>query len=269
MDIGKCEDFAKDIRRMSLQLAHNANSSHSGGALSMSDILAVLYSGIIHVTPETVDSPNRDRFVLSKGHCCASLYATLGLRGFLSLDELLEGYGQDGTVYFSHVSHHLNGVEVSSGSLGHGLPVAAGLALGSIASKTAFDVYCLTGDGELNEGSNWEAIMFAAQNGLSNLCLIVDYNKIQSLGNVKDIIDLAPLTDKFKAFNWKVVEIDGHDCKEIADAFTIFKNEHKKPTVIIGNTIKGKGVSYMENQLMWHYKAPNDVQLKQAMEELK
>lgn len=263
------EQMAKEIRRLALIMAHHAKSSHSGGALSMADILAVLYGGVIRVTPETVDDPNRDRFLLSKGHCCASLYAALAVKGFLDQDDLCENYGKDGSVYFSHVSHHLNGVEMSSGSLGHGLPVACGIAINGKLKGMDYDTYVLTGDGELDEGSCWEAILFAAQQKLSHLCLIVDYNKIQSLGDVKDICDLSPLTEKFKAFNWNVIEIDGHDYDEIVKAFEGFKTEQVRPTAIIANTIKGKGVSYMEGQLLWHYRNPNDEQLAQALEELK
>lgn len=268
-NVSKYEQMAKEIRRLSLIMAHNAKSSHSGGALSMADILAVLYGEIINVTPKTVDDPNRDRFLLSKGHCCASLYAALAINGFLDKEDLLENYGKDGSVYFSHVSHFLNGVEMSSGSLGHGLPVACGIAINGKVKGMSYNTYVLTGDGELDEGSCWEAIMFAAQQKLSHLCLIVDYNKIQSLGYVKDICDLSPLADKFKAFNWNVVEIDGHNYDEIEMAFNIFKSERSKPTVIIANTIKGKGVRYMEGKLLWHYRNPNDEQLAQALEELK
>ena len=286
------ESDAREIRRLALIMAHHAKSSHSGGALSMADILAVLYGGKLRITPQTVDDPNRDRFLLSKGHCCASLYAALALHGFLDKEDLCNNYGQDGTVYFSHVSHKLNGVEMSSGSLGHGLPVACGIALNGKVKGLDYDTYVLTGDGELDEGSCWEAIMFAAQQHLSHLCLIVDYNKIQSLGNVADICDLSPLADKFRAFNWNVIEIDGHNYDEIAQAIDLF--QHKmvhgqssmvnvqcsmvngqssmvnapRPTAIIANTIKGKGVSYMEGELLWHYRNPNDEQLKQALEEL-
>ena len=276
------ESDAREIRRLALIMAHHAKSSHSGGALSMADILAVLYGGKLRITPQTVDDPNRDRFFLSKGHCCASLYAALAVHGFLDKEELCNNYGQDGTVYFSHVSHKLNGVEMSSGSLGHGLPVACGIALNGKVKGLDYDTYVLTGDGELDEGSCWEAIMFAAQQHLSHLCLIVDYNKIQSLGNVADICDLSPLADKFRAFNWNVIEIDGHNYDEIAQAIDLFKSNGPssmvngqwsmvnvpRPTVIIANTIKGKGVSYMEGELLWHYRNPNDEQLKQALEEL-
>jgi len=260
--------FSKQIRRLALKMAFNAKSSHSGGALSMADILAVLYSGVLHISPNNVRDSQRDRFLLSKGHCCASLYAALAIKGFLDPKDLLDNYGKNGSMYFSHVSHKLNGVEMSSGSLGHGLPVACGIAMSSRISKIPFNTYVLTGDGELDEGSCWEAIMFAAQQKLSNLCLIVDYNKIQSLGNVADICSLDPLSKKFEAFRWNVVEIDGHNIDEIQNAFSLFHNEPDRPTVIIANTVKGKGVSFMEGKLLWHYRSPNEEQLKQALEEL-
>ena len=268
MEKNQIASDAKEIRRLALIMAHHAKSSHSGGALSMADILAVLYGGKLRITPETVDDPNRDRFLLSKGHCCASLYAALAVHGFLDKDELCQNYGNDGTVYFSHVSHKLNGVEMSSGSLGHGLPVACGIAVSGKVRHQDYDTYVLTGDGELDEGSCWEAILFAAQQHLGHLCLIVDYNKIQSLGDVAAICDLAPLAEKFKAFNWNVLEIDGHDLEAISQAVDTFKQGSDRPTVIIANTIKGKGVSYMEGELLWHYRNPNDEQLKQALEEL-
>lgn len=262
-------ETAKEVRRISLQMAVNAHSSHSGGALSMADILTVLYSGVINITPDTANAPDRDRFLLSKGHCCASLYAILAIKGFLPQKELIENYGKNGSMYFTHVSHKLNGVEISSGSLGHGLSIACGMAIAGRVNHMDYKTYCLTGDGELDEGACWEAILFAAHQRLSNLCLIVDYNKIQSMGNVKDICDLSPLSAKFMSFNWNVVEINGHDYGQIKAAFNLFKSEKEKPTVIIANTIKGKGVSYMENQLIWHYRTPNEEQMKQAMEELK
>lgn len=236
----------------------------------MADILAVLYSegGELNISPETVESPDRDRFVLSKGHCCASLYAALALRGFLPMDSLLSDYGKNGTSYFTHVSHKLNGVEISSGSLGHGLPVAVGIAIAGRARNLDYKTFVLTGDGELDEGSCWEAILFAGNQQLSNLCLIVDNNRIQSLGDVADINDLAPLKRKFEDFKWNAIEINGHDYSQIEDAFRTFRNEDKRPTVIIADTVKGKGVSFMENKLKWHYSSPNDEQLKAALEEL-
>lgn len=269
MNIEKIQELAKVIRRTAIQLAHDSNTSHTGGTLSQADILAVLYSGVMDVTPETLNSPNRDRFIESKGHCCASYYAALALKGFMNYDELMNEYCQNGTQYFEHVSHKLPGVEVSTGSLGHGLPIACGMALGSKVSGNNNDVYIIVGDGEINEGSNWEAIMFAAQNKLDNLCVILDKNKMQALGFTKDILCLDPLADKMKAFQWNVLGIDGHDIGQLVDAFDNFKHTKGKPTMVIANTIKGKGVSYMENNLKFHYSAPNDEELKIAMEELR
>lgn len=263
------KEIAKEVRRLSLILAHDTNTSHTGGALSMADVLTVLYSGVINVTPETANDLKRDRFVLSKGHCCASLYSILALKGFFSVKALKAEYGRDGSFFFTHVSHLLNGIELSTGSLGHGLPVSVGMALGAKAQNKDFKVYCLVGDGELDEGSNWEAIMFAAHNRLDNLCLIIDKNKIQALGNTKDVLCLDPLDDIFRVFQWNVIRIDGHDFESIIKAFEDFKDTKWKPTVIICDTIKGKGVSYMENNLKWHYSAPNDELLIQALEELK
>jgi transketolase len=262
--------LGKEIRRLSLILAHNSNTSHTAGALSMADILAVLYSGVLQITPQTTNDISRDRLVLSKGHCCVSLYAVLALKGFLKKDELLRDYGRNGTDYFTHASHKLNGVELSTGSLGHGLSVSAGFALGGKRRGLHFDAYCIIGDGELDEGSNWEAIMFAAHQKLDNLCLIVDKNKMQALGDTKNILNLDPLIDKFRSFQWNAHELDGHNYDELLEAFSNFRNTaNNKPTVLICNTIKGKGVSYMEHNLKWHYSAPNDILLQLALEELK
>lgn len=261
------ENLAKEIRKIALQLVYKSKSSHIGGALSMADMLAVLYDEFLHITPETTKHPLRDRFILSKGHACTSLYAVLGLKGFFSSSEFDE-YAQNGHHFLTHATHHVPGVELSAGSLGHGLPVACGLALGARSKGEKWNTYCLVSDGEMDEGSNWEAIMFAGHNKLSNLCLIIDYNKIQSLGFTKDIINLEPLSDKLKAFQWNVLEIDGHDISQIRAALEITNNENDKPTVIIANTIKGKGVSFMENELLWHYRNPNEEQYQKALKEL-
>ena len=263
-------ELSKKIRELALELAYHAKSSHTGGALSMADLLAVLYgSGKLNITPQNTDAPDRDRFILSKGHCCASLYATLALTGFIHSEELKSSYGDNGSIYYTHCSNDIPGVEISTGSLGHGLPVATGLALAGRTSQKGFDVYCLTGDGELDEGSNWEAILYAGHHRMENLCLIVDYNKIQSMGNVSDILDLEPLARKFEDFRWNVIEIDGHDFAEIEQAIDTFKKEKDKPTVIIANTIKGKGVSFMEGKLLWHYHNPDAQELAAAKEELR
>lgn len=233
----------------------------------MADLLAVLYSDILRIRPEQPDWPERDRFILSKGHNCTALYATLGLRGFFSVEELTT-YGQDGSRFMAHVSHKVPGVEFSTGSLGHGLPFGCGKALAAKRRGWKWRTVVMLSDGELDEGSNWEAILFAPQHKLDNLLAIVDYNKIQSLGSVEDVLDLHPLADKFRAFRWSVREIDGHDHDQIRSALSEFPWEPAKPSCLIAHTVKGKGVSFMENQLAWHYKSPDDGQLEQALREI-
>ncbi len=259
--------FAKHIREISVQMVHRAHASHIGGALSMADILAVLYTDILNIHPQDPDWDERDRFILSKGHACVSLYAALALVGFFP-PEQLETYGKNGSKLLCHISHHVPGVEFSAGSLGHGLPYAVGIALAAKRKNKDYRTYVVVGDGEMDEGSNWEALMFAGHHHLNNLCAIIDYNKIQSLGTTEEVMTLEPLADKLKAFNCHVINIDGHNHAELLAAFQQFKAEQEHPTVIIANTIKGKGVSYMENNLAWHYKSPNDEQLKTAMEEI-
>lgn len=266
--IDELHAIANRARALALTLAHNVNESHSAGALSMADILAVLYSEYIDVEKVKAESPERDRFILSKGHCCASLYAMLAEVGILDRDELLKNFAQNGTHYYAHATHTLPGVELSTGSLGHGLPVTCGMALGAKKSGKNFKVYCLVGDGEMDEGSNWEAIAFAAHHRLDNLYLIIDKNQMQALGDTKDVLSLDPMADKLRAFNWDVEEIDGNNIEAIVNALENLMNRSGKPKVIVANTIKGKGVSFMEHNLKFHYSAPKDDELKQALEEL-
>lgn len=268
MENNKLFRLAQEVRYMTLQLSHNANESHTAGALSMADILVTLYVNYLNNSPEKQESIDRDRFILSKGHCCASLYAVLAEMGYFKKEELMKHFAENGTHFYAHASHKLPGIELSTGSLGHGLPVACGLALGSKRKNLAYKVYCLVGDGEMDEGSNWEAIMFAAHNQLDNLCLIVDKNKMQALGDTKDVLCLDPLPDKFRAFQWNVIDIDGHNYDQIIDAFENFISCKNKPTVIVANTIKGKGVSFMEHNLKFHYSAPTSDELEKAKEEL-
>ena len=267
--IDEIRDFAKAIRRTAVRMAYETRTSHTGGTLSQADILAVLYSGEMKVSPERLDDPARDRFIESKGHNCASFYAALALKGFMDYEELMANYCKDGSAYFEHVSHKLPGVELSTGSLGHGLPVAAGMALGSKRSGIPFNVYCIIGDGELDEGSNWEALMFAAHHELDNLCVILDKNRMQAMGDTQDILCLDPLADKVRAFQWNVCEIDGHDIPQLLAAFDSFRNCQGAPTFIVANTVKGKGVSFMEHNLKFHYSPPGEEEFKQAMEELR
>ena len=260
-------DFSWAIQRAALEMVHAANASHIGGVLSMADLLAVLYTGVLQVRPDEPRWPERDRFILSKGHCCAGVYAALALRGFLPIDELAT-YGCEGSRLMTHISHKVPGVEFSTGSLGHGLPFACGKALAAKRRGESWRVFALLSDGELDEGSTWEALLFGPQHRLDNLVAIVDYNQIQSLGAVSEVLELAPLADKLRAFRWAVREIDGHDQAQISDALMTVPWEAGRPSCLIAHTIKGKGVSFMENQLVWHYKSPDAAQFAQALEEI-
>lgn len=259
--------LASNIRRHALIMVANAQASHIAGALSMADLLAVLYSEILNVRSNEPTWPERDRFILSKGHSCTSLYATLALKGFFPMEEL-ESYGQNGSRLMSHISHKVPGVEFSTGSLGHGLPFGCGKALAAKRRSLAWRTFVMLSDGELDEGSNWEAILFAPQHRLDNLVAIVDYNKIQSLGSVAEVLELDPLAEKFRAFRWGVREIDGHDHAAIFDALNDVPFEKGKPSCLIAHTTKGKGVDFMENSLKWHYSSPTSEQLQSAMEQL-
>lgn len=260
--------LARIIRSHALRMVHRANASHIGTCLSMADLLAVLYGQVLRMDASRPDWPERDRFILSKGHGAAILYAVLAERGFFPKD-WLETFFQDGTKLAGHITHYgVPGVEVSTGSLGHGLPIGCGIALAGKRADKAFRVFVMLSDGELDEGSNWEAILFAPQHRLDNLVVIVDYNKIQSFGNVKEVLDLDPLADKWRAFRWRVREIDGHDHQQIQNALIQVPFEPGRPSVIIAHTVKGKGVSFMENQLAWHYKSPNAEELARALAEV-
>jgi transketolase len=261
-------ELARTIRSHALRMVHRANASHIGTCLSMADLLAVLYSRVLRLDPSRPDWPDRDRFILSKGHGAAIAYAVLAERGFFPV-EWLDTYSQDGSNLAGHVNSHLvPGVEVSTGSLGHGLSIGCGIALAGKRESQSYRVFALLSDGEMDEGSNWEAILFAPQHRLDNLVAIVDFNKIQSFGTVKEVLDLDPLADKWRAFRWTVREIDGHNHQEIEDTLVKVPFETGKPSVIIAHTVKGKGVSFMENQLAWHYKSPNAEQLARALAEV-
>lgn len=259
--------MARRVRVESLKMVHRAGASHIGGALSMADLLAVLYEKILNVRHQLPDWPERDRFILSKGHSCSALYATLALRGFFTVEEL-QTYGQDGSRLLAHVSHKVPGVEFSTGSLGHGLPFGSGRALAAKRKGEKWRAFVMLSDGELDEGSNWEAILFAPQHRLDNLVAIVDYNKIQSLGSVAEVLELGPLAEKFRAFRWSVREVNGHDHGQIRGALNEVPWEPGKPSCLIAHTVKGKGVDFMESQLAWHYKSPDSAQLATALNQL-
>lgn len=260
-------DFATRMRAEALRMVSKANASHIGTCLSMADLLAVLYTEVLRVDPANPEWPERDRFILSKGHGAAIVYAVLAERGFFP-KEWLQTYCEDGSLLTGHISHKVPGVEVSTGSLGHGLPIGCGMALAAKRDGTPWRTFVMLSDGELDEGSNWEAILFAAHHRLDSLAAIVDYNKIQSFGSVPEVLGLEPLADKWRAFGWAVREIDGHDFGQIQEAFRNIPFEEGKPSVLIAHTVKGKGVSYMENELEWHYRAPNAEMLARALGEL-
>lgn len=261
-------ELAKKIRKYSLEMVVRSRASHIGSALSMTDILAVLYFDLLNIYPSDLENENRDVFILSKGHACVSLYATLGLKGFFNLKDL-ETYGLDGSNFMNHISHKVPGVEFSTGSLGHGLPFSTGIALGKKIKNQSNKIFVVVGDGELDEGSNWEALLFASHHKLDNLTIVVDYNNLQSLTTVKETLNLEPLANKFEAFGCNVYSVDGHNHHELNDVFKESKNNTSgKPNVVIANTIKGKGVSYMENKVKWHYSTPNQDELVQALNEI-
>jgi transketolase len=244
-----------------------AKASHLGGALSAADVLAVLYGDVLRVRSSQPDWRDRDRFILSKGHSCTALYAALAIKGFFPVEELAT-YGADGSRLMSHVSSAVPGVEFSTGSLGHGLPFAVGRALAAKRRQASWRVFALLSDGELDEGSNWEAILFSPHHRLDNLTVIIDYNKIQSLGSVADVLDISPLSEKFTAFRWSVREIDGHDIAAVRESLSSVPWESGRPSVLIAHTVKGKGVPFMENTLAWHYKSPDPGQLATALRAL-
>lgn len=259
--------LSKSIRKAILKISYQAKTSHIGGALSVADILAVLYANILHYDSQKPEWEGRDRLLYSKGHACSALYAVLCEVGFYN-QQSLDTFCQNGSIFTSHISHHVPGVELSTGSLGHALSIGCGMSLAAKRKKENWRVFVILSDGELNEGSNWEAILFAPNHNLDNLSIIIDYNKYQGFGTVKDVLEIEPIMKKFEAFGWATVEINGHNHSEIYNVLSRVPNTFSKPTAIIAHTIKGKGVSFMENQLAWHYKSINGEQIEQAMLEL-
>lgn len=259
--------FAQKIRLETLEMIARAESSHIGSCFSIADILTILYSSILKINPKRPNLANRDRFILSKGHACAILYATLAEKGFFP-KQWLKKYYLPGGKLTGHIVHSVPGVEFSTGSLGHGLPVAVGMALAAKRDKKKWRVFCLLSDGELDEGSNWEALLFAPHYNLDNLTIIIDYNKIQSLGETNKTLNLEPIKKKLTAFNWAVQEINGHNFTEIKNALRAIPFKKGIPSCIIADTTKGKGISFMENTVLWHYKNPTGEELKKALKEL-
>ena len=268
MNTVELQKMANDIRKGIVTAVHSAKSGHPGGSLSAADIFTYLYFEEMNVDPKAADKADRDRFVLSKGHVAPAYYSTLAHKGFFPVEDLTT-LRKVGSYLQGHPDKkHIPGVDMSSGSLGQGVSAAVGMALSAKLSDDAYRVYTLLGDGEIQEGQVWEAAMFAGSRKLDNLVVIVDNNGLQIDGPIDEVNSPYPIGAKFEAFNFNVVEIDGHDFDQIADAFKQAKECKGKPTAIIMKTIKGKGVSFMENQVSWHGSAPNDEQCKQALEEL-
>lgn len=262
------EEKAISIRRNIVEMVYMASSGHPGGSLSIADILTVLYFLEMNVSPIEPKNENRDRFVLSKGHASPALYATLAERGFIKKEDL-RGFRSINSILQGHPDmKKIPGVDMSTGSLGQGLSVANGMALAGKLDKKDYRVYCVLGDGEIEEGQVWEAAMSAGHYKLDNLCVIVDNNNLQIDGVVSEVMSPYPIDKKFKDFGFEVLKINGHDFKSIINAFEEAKRIKGKPTAIIAKTIKGKGVSYMENNAGWHGKAPNEEEYAQAMKEL-
>lgn len=261
-------ELALRIRKHAVRMTNLGGSSHVGSVLSMADIVAVLYSGILKVDPGNPTDPRRDRFILSKGHAGAGIYAALAESGFFST-ELLDKHCADGSVLSGHVSHRgVPGVELSTGSLGHGLSVGAGMAYGAKLDSRDNRAFVLMSDGECDEGSTWEAAMFSSHHKLDNLVAIVDYNKIQSLAPVSETLGLEPFADKWKAFGWSVAEIDGHDHTSLYAGLSTVPRTAGKPSCFIAHTTKGKGVSFMEQSVLWHYRTPRGSEYDEALNEL-
>ena len=260
---------ANEARILGLTMVHDAASGHPGGSMSCMDLVTALYFNVMHVDTQNTQDPDRDRFVMSKGHCSPALYPVLALRGFFPVDELHMFRRIDGHMSGHVEMHHVRGVDMSTGSLGQGVSAAVGMALGGKLNHKDYRVYAVMGDGELDEGQGWEAFMSAAKYKLDNLCVIVDVNGLQIDGATKDVMPLEPLDQKFAAFGFHVITINGHDFDQILSAYQEAAATKGQPTVILAKTVKGKGISFMENDAGWHGKAPNDQQLEQAVSELK
>ena len=266
--IEELESLRWDLRRDCVDIIMAGAGGHIGGDMSVIDALMTLYANHLNISPETVDDPGRDRFVLSKGHAMEAYYAVLCHEGYLDLDDVKARFSKFGSPYIGHPNNKLKGIEMNSGSLGHGLPVAVGMALAGKMDGRDYRVYTIMGDGELAEGSVWEGAMSGGNYQLDNLCALVDRNRLQIDGSTETVMSSEPLEEKMKAFNFNVLTINGHDYDQIEAAIQAFHAENDKPTCIIMDTTKGKGVSFMSNSVDWHGKGPNDDEYKVAMEEL-
>lgn len=254
-----------DLRKNVVDMIVSGKGGHIGGDMSMMDVLVTLYFKVMNISPENQTDPNRDRFILSKGHSVEALYAVLAEKGFFPIEEVIEKFSKFGSPYIGHPNNKLPGIEMNSGSLGHGLPVAVGMALAGKMDKRNYRVYTIMGDGELAEGSVWEGAMSASHYKLDNLCTIVDRNRLQISGSTEDVMHHDDLQARFASFGWNVIQSDGHDYDALDAAFAEAKTVIDKPTVIIANTIKGCGSAVMENKAEWHHHLPNQEEYEQII----
>ena len=267
-DITKLREIAKDIRKGIIEAVYSGKSGHPGGSLSIADIMTVLYFYEMNINPENPKDENRDRLVLSKGHCAPALYSTLANRGYFNIEKLKTLRHIDSRLQGHPDMKKIPGVDMTTGSLGQGLSAANGMAIAGKLDKKDYRVYCIMGDGEIEEGQVWEAAMASNKYKLDNLCVIVDNNNLQIDGTIEEVMSSYPIDEKFKSFGFQVININGHNYQEIIDAFDVARNIKGKPVCIIAKTVKGKGVSFMENKVEWHGKAPNEEQYMQALKEL-
>jgi len=264
----KYAEIAKEIRRDVVRMHFNANASHVASSLSCVDLLVALYAAILRINRKKYHSKNRDRFILSKGHAASAIYATLSKMHFFD-KRILVQYCRDGGTLPGHVTIRcVPGIEASAGSLGHGLAIGAGMAIAAKHDRLPYRVFVLMSDGECDEGSVWESALFASHHKLDNLVAIIDYNKIQAFGRTDEVLNLEPFVEKWKSFGFSVKEVNGHDIKRIISTFKKIPFKKNKPSVVLAHTIKGKGVSFMENKLLWHYKSPDKKELEFALQEL-
>lgn len=258
-----------ELRKNVVDMIYSAKTGHIGGDMSVIDILIVLYFEQMNISVENKDDENRDRFVMSKGHSVEALYAVLAEKGFFPIEDVIEKFSRFGSEYIGHPNNKIPGIEMNSGSLGHGLPVCVGMALAGKMNKKAYRVYTVMGDGELAEGTVWEGVMAASHYKLDNLCAVVDRNRLQISGNTEDVMHHDDLHERFHSFGWYVIDVEnGNDIQQLNKAFEKAKDIKGKPTVLIANTIKGCGASIMENKVNWHHKVPNQEEYQKIMEEL-
>lgn len=260
--------IAQNIRKGIIESVYSAKSGHPGGSLSIADIITVLYFNEMNINPEEPKNKERDRLVLSKGHCAPALYAVLANRGFFEIEKLKTLRNIESELQGHPDMKNIPGVDMTTGSLGQGLSAANGMAIAGKLDNKDYRVYCILGDGEIEEGQIWEAAMSAAKYKLDNLCVIVDNNNLQIDGTIEEVMNSYPIDEKFRSFGFEIINIDGHDIEEIIKAFEVARNIKGKPTCIIAKTIKGKGISFMENQVGWHGKAPSEEEYNKAIKEI-